>query len=371
MLNKKFFLFQAISIQNFFILNYFLLVLFFFGYSEIASKGFVCISITNLFTYGLSANYRNIFLGNKRLLNIDIGISFRIKITMYFGVFSLFIIYLMFGSKDFFFLALLTISSFQSWILELIIAKNQSENFISKTYIFNSILLIIFYPLVILYSEFNNQIILISLNIILNIIIFSKYFFLKSNEYHFLENNKKALFSTFFRSFSNYVWRYSAFLLVGSTKSAILFVGFALGSFFVTLFDVSYGATFNKIKNKISIFLKIFITYLSGIIIVILLINYGANYSSTDLLILNYTTLFSVLGSFFMFFAFKKRQKLFLKKKNHNKNFAIDNISYTFNMLIIPIIFIINENLLIFAYLCSSLIFYLLYYYYEFITDKK
>ena len=62
--------FQLLSSSNFFLNIYILFVLLFFGFLEIASEGFVIISLVNIFTHGLSGNLRNIYLGSKSYFNL-------------------------------------------------------------------------------------------------------------------------------------------------------------------------------------------------------------------------------------------------------------------------------------------------------------
>ena len=98
--------------------------------------------------------------------------------------------------------------------------------------------------------------IFVLLHVLLNFIFFRKIFKnITQEKVKFILNFKKNLdlgiYSTFIKTFSNLIWRYSAFLLLGNSKSAILFMAFSLGSFFGTLFDISYGASFLKqIKRK-------------------------------------------------------------------------------------------------------------------------
>lgn len=369
-INLNFIFFQSITIQNFFLLTYILITLFLTGNAELASKGFVTISLINLFTHGFSANQRNIYVGNKNLVMLDKNISLRLKLSFLFILICSYIIFLIFGKEDINFLVSLSILSFQAWIMELIIAENEITKKFNKLYLANSIVFIILFPISIFFLELNLHIYLIFLNIFFNIIINRQYLKLKKNDLMIFINLKLGIISTLIKCIANFVWRYSAFFLIGSIKSSVLFVAFSLGSFMVTLFDVSYGASINKRNNSIkkNIFIYQFI-YIFVVLFLIILFNFYASYPKEYLIFFNLTSIFSILGSFFMITTLEKRQKLFNKKKNHVANYKTDIMSYFFNMMIIPIIFLINENYLIFTYFISSFFFYFLYKFVRNIND--
>ena len=59
-----------IRFLNFFFSIYVIILLFIFGYLEIASESFVVIALTTIFSQGLSANIRNIYLGSDTVINL-------------------------------------------------------------------------------------------------------------------------------------------------------------------------------------------------------------------------------------------------------------------------------------------------------------
>lgn len=86
-------LFQLITLSNFFLNIYILIILLSIGRLGIAGEGFVVISLINVFTYGLSANIRNIYLGNKDSVNIKNILFLRIKTGLFALVFSSIIVF--------------------------------------------------------------------------------------------------------------------------------------------------------------------------------------------------------------------------------------------------------------------------------------
>jgi hypothetical protein len=140
-------------------------------------------------------------------------------------------------------------------------------------------------------------------------------------------------------------------------------MAFSLGSFFGTLFDISYGALFlKKLKNKINLFLNSF--YLIYIFMAYLLVLFFKKFSTFTVEENNFlysATLYSLLGSYIIMYALKLRQKYFEIKEMQNFCFKVDILIYFFNSLIILIISLVNKELVIFAYLISSTFFYLMY----------
>ena len=121
-------LFQLISIFNFFLNIYILLTLLFLNKLEIAGEGFVVISLINIFSYGLSANIRNIYLGNKDGLNIKYFLSFRVRIGLLALFFSAIIVFLFISKENIFFHISLMSLTIINWITEIFIARNEKNN---------------------------------------------------------------------------------------------------------------------------------------------------------------------------------------------------------------------------------------------------
>ena len=124
--------FQFFSISNFF-LNIFVVFLFlFFGYHDIAAQGFVIISITNIFTYGFSGNARNIYLGSKNITSIKKLISFRLIVSLFSILISVFAIYYFISKPNVFYLIGISMLTISSFIFELLIARTEKNNLLNK-----------------------------------------------------------------------------------------------------------------------------------------------------------------------------------------------------------------------------------------------
>ena len=167
-------------------------------------------------------------------------------------------------------------------------------------------------------------------------------------------------YSTFLKKPLNLIWRYKVFLLLEVLNLVFYLFGF-IGSFLATIFDVSYGGFYVKFNNIYIQKFHYFINFLYIVLISIGFLFLSVNFEHKNLLIL--TSIVSIIGSFIMISGLKKDKYYFQIRQIILKIIKIDIISYCFNMLLIPILFIINDNALIFAYFLSSLFFYLLYRY--------
>lgn len=365
-LNSYFF--QIFSVANFF-LNVFIVFLFlFFGYHDIAAQGFVVISISNIFTYGFSGNARNIYLGSKKILSLKKIIFFRLLISLIAILSSSIVIYFFLSKPNFFYLFSILILTVSSFIFELLIARTEKNDLPNKYYALNLFLFFVNSIILIYFQLLNFFVIYVFIYVFINCFLFKNFFKnLFFADIKFFVNLQKNLnigiYSSFLKSVSNLIWRFSAFILLGDSKSAILFMAFSLGSFFGTLFDISYGALFlKKLKHKIYFFLNSF--YLAYVLLAYLLVLFFKKFSTFTVAendFLYSATLFSLFGSYIIMYALKLRQKYFEIKEMQNFCFKVDIVIYFFNSLIIPIICLINKELVILAYLISSTFFYLMY----------
>ena len=329
-------IFQFISISNFFLNFYILLILMFFGNLNIAGEGFVLISLISIFTQGFSGNFRNIYLGRKKTKNIKIILSFRLKI-MIIGIILSTIIFYFFISKlnILFHIALILLTS-TNWILELIISRYEKNNVLNIYHLLNQIVFIIFFPLLV-YISLNFLEYIIFLFVLINFFIFKKYFkdILKNNFQLIKIQDIKfnlAVGSTILKTISNFIWRYSLLYFIGKSQSAILFLGFSFGSFYGTLFDVSYGALFlkNLKKNKKLILNIFYVTYIILILIAVIVFKKFSTLSDSELNLLFITTIFSLIGSYIMVIALQHRQNLFELKSMQIISFKADIYIYLF-----------------------------------------
>jgi hypothetical protein len=362
---------QFSSVTNFFINIYILFVLSFFGYLDLAGEGFVVISLVNVFTHGLSANYRNIYLGSTANTSLKKVITFRVQMGIFSMLFCSLIVYFFIGNTNIFFHTALICLTISSWILELFIAKSEKNSLLNKYYFVNIILFILFFPFLIFFNFLISLVFFIFFYILCNIFISKNYFDIFFLKYFISLKNIKINFnlgslSSFAKTVSNLIWRYSIYILIDKNQSAILFMAFSLGSFYGTLFDISYGAYYLKnLKKKKKIFLRLFfLVYVIAIFFLIYIFKKLSNFDSNEFNLFFYAGLFSLLGSYFSVIALDLRQGLFEIKNKVNFCYKVDFSIYFFNSLIVPFLYLINPNFLIFSYLIAGLFLYFVYNYF-------
>jgi hypothetical protein len=355
-------LFQLLSIFNFFLNIYILFILFFLNKFEIAAEGFVIISFVNIFSYGLSANVRNIYLGRKHNLDIKYILMFRVKTGLLVLVFSSLIVFLIISKENIFFHISLISLTIINWINELFIARNEKYNKTNFYHVYVASLFLIIYPIIILLNFFEHSIYLIYAYILSTLLIYSKKIKTITSLSKNYSRNKKITFnlgitSTLIKTFSNFVWRYSILLALGKSQSVLFFIAFSIGSLFGTLFDVSYGALFlkNLKKNKKLLLNILFIFYTIIIFIFLLFFENFLLLSQSQLKTFYISIILSLIGSYFMVFALDIRQNLFEIKNMQNTYYKVDLFIYLFNGILIPLLILINSKLIISAYMIASI----------------
>ena len=374
----KWFYSNYLTTFNFFCTTYIIFILFFSGYVILAAEAFLTLSIIQFFTLGASSNLRNIYIANKKVTSYEKIISLRLLVGIIsFIISTLLILYFVSKINLSFHLSILLLSIF-SWIIEIIIAKEQLEKKINKLFLYNSIFFTIIIPLIIVLFSINDLTILILFYIFMNILIFKKKIYQPPHLIlkHFKSNIKKfklGITSTFLKYLSNLIWRFLAFILIGDYKAGLLFVAFSIGSFLGTLFDISYGAFFSKSNYE---YKKKLLNYFTLIyILIVILIFYIAYYFSkipkNDLHYI-FSALFpSIIGGIFMLHTLIIRQKLFEKEIFYQKCFLIDMVGYLIVILSIPFLFYIKDLYVIYAFFLSSSLTYLIYTLFNNVIIKK
>jgi hypothetical protein len=356
-------IFQFINILNFFSSIYILFFLFIFGYLEIVSESFVVLSLVTIFTQGFSANIRNIYLGSN-VLNIKKIVLFRILIGMIGFILATLLTYVFIGKSHILFLSSIIFLTTTNWIVELFIARCEKNSLFNIYHSINPLFLLFIVPILIfLQNIFFLSLMLYCISLI-NIFIFKSFFKNIFNQNIIIKefSFNLGLFSTLFKTIVNFFWRYFSIILIGKTDASILFVGFALGSFFGTIFDISYGARYLKtFKNK-NLFINIF--FIIYIIIVILLIYFIRNFSFIEVRQFNFfinTTVFSICGGYFIVLVLRQRQIFFEKKRFQKICYKADIFIYLINFFIIPILYYFNREYLVISYFVSSMCAYIVY----------
>lgn len=366
--------FQFITLLNFFSNIIIFFILFFCGYLEIVSEGFVVISLVAIFTLGFSANTRNIYLGSN-ILNIEKVILFRILVGAIFFILVTSLTYVFVGKSNILFHSSIIFLTITNWILELSIAKYEKKNYLNIYHAVNIFLfLLISIILILLQNLFFLSLILYSSSLI-NFLIFRNIFKNIFNQSIIIKKLKinLAIFSTLLKTLVNFFCRYFVIIFIGKSDASILFIGFAFGSFFGTIFDVSYGALFlKKIKSK-NIFINIFfIIYTTLVFLFFYFIGKFSLFEKDKFNFFLTTTIFSIFGGYFMVLALRQRQFFFEKLKLQRICYKIDIFIYLINFSIIPILYFYNKEYLITSYLLSSLFCYFIYIiYFRNVFSKK
>lgn len=355
--------FQFITLLNFFSNIIIFFILFVFGYLEIVSEGFLVISLVAIFTLGLSANKRNIYLGSN-ILNIEKVILFRILVGAIFFILVTLLTYVFIGKSNILFHSSIIFLTITNWILELFIAKCEKKNYLNIYHAINTFLFLFISIILILLQNLFFLSLILYCSSLINFLIFRNIFKNIFNQIIIIKKLKinLAFASTLLKTFVIFFWRYFAIAFIGKSDASILFIGFAFGSFFGTIFDVSYGAMFlKKIKSK-NIFINIF--FIIYVILVFLFIYFVSKFSFFEkdkfYFFLN-TTIFSICGGYIMVLALRKRQFFFEKEKFQKTCYKADIFINFIALFIIPILYYFKKEYLIISYFLSSVFCYLIY----------
>lgn len=355
--------FQVISTLNFFSSICIFFLFFIFGYLEIVSEGFVVLSLVAIFTQGFSANIRNIYLGSN-ILNLKKIILFRILIGMIGFILVTLLTYVFIGKSHILLHSSIIFLTIVNWIIELFLARYEKKEVINIYHIIN-IFFLLFISLILIFLQniFFLSLMLYCISLI-NIFIFKS--FLKSifNQNIIIKksNFNIELFSSLFKTIVNFFWRYFSIILIGKSDASLLFIGFTFGSFFGTLFDISYGARFLKKIKNVNLFINIF--FIIYIILVFLFIHFTSNFSHIETEKFNFflnTTMFSICGGYITVLALRQRQFFFENKNFREICYKADIFIYIIIFFIIPILYYYNQEYIIISYFVSSICFYFVY----------
>ena len=367
---------QVSSLINFFFSTYLLTLLVFLGYFEISAIGFLIISFISIFTHGLSANIRNIYLGSENFVNLNAIIKFRVKVAVVVIALAAFIIFFTMSTTNFTFYLSLIFLVTTNWVLELVIAKYEKKNFIFNNFPILQVLLIIFSTVFIFFDNLT----LLSFFIIIYCIIILYHInktYLKNFSLYLPNQNihfSLGAFSTFLKYIANFAWRFFCIILIGKTQSSVLFMAFSLGSLFVTIFDISYGAKWLKKIKYNNLFINFFyITYFLVCAVMLNIFRLFSGFDDKQYALFQSTTIFSVLGAYFLIFALQKRQTMYENISVRKVCYNLDIITYAFNFCVIPILYYWNVSYLNLSYLAGSLFCYILYtlFFYYVYSKKK
>jgi hypothetical protein len=355
---------QLITLLNFFSNIYIFVILFIFGYLEIVSECFIVLSLVAIFTQGFSANSRNIYLGSN-ILNLKKIILFRVLVSVVAFILVILTTYIYIGKSHILLHSSIIFLTTSNWILELPIARYEKNRFVNIYHIVNLFLLFFFSTILIFLKNIFILTVIIYCSSLINILIFKnslKNIFNQNIISDKINFNLLAVFSTLSKTLANFFWRYFTITLVGKTDSSLLFMGFTVGSFFGTLFDVSYGAFFlKKIQNKKLFINFLFIIYVILSVLFIYFLKIFSYLEKEQFAIFLNTALFSICGSYFLVLALHQRQSLFENINFVQICYKADFCIYFLNFLIIPILYYFNQKYLITSYFVSSLFCFFVY----------
>ena len=337
----------------------FLIIFFaFLGYAEKSANLAIATSSTILFTQIFSGNMRNIIIASNDVILINKVRQFRFLISTIVILISVLVFYLI--AKEINLLILSTIFLIIiNWINEINIVEHELENKENKITIFFYINL--FFSIFIIFLIYIKSIELIFLLLIFQSIFNFFLFFKKENvlirnfdllmkNFYEIKKYSYAFYSSFSMIFANFVSRSLIFLSLDKNIAGILFASFAIGSFPGTVFNNTFGPFLIKNKIKIPILLKLFFLFIFIILIFFILISSQLNINySKDNEILYFTSLISLLASFFMVYSLYIRQDS-LQNFFNNQNY-IFKFDILLNLtLILLTIFIIYTNEIILYY---------------------
>ena len=332
----------------------FLIIFFaFLGYAEKSANLAIAISSTVLFTQIFSGNMRNIIIASNDVILINKVRQFRFLISTIVILISVLVFYLI--TKEINLLILSTIFLIIiNWINEINIVEHELENKENKITIFFYINL--FFSIFIIFLIYIKSIELIFLLLISQSIINFFLFFKKENllirnfdllmkNFYEIKKYSYAFYSSFSMIFANFVSRSLIFLSLDKNIAGILFASFAIGSFPGTVFNNTFGPFLIKNKIKIPILLKFFflIVFFILIFFILVLSQSNINYFKNNE-ILYFTSLISLLASFFMVYSLYIRQEALQNFfKNQNYIFRFDILLNVFLILLTIFIIYINE----------------------------
>ena len=104
-----------------------------------------------------------------------------------------------------------------------------------------------------------------------------------------------------------------------------------------------------------------YIAYIILVLSTVLALKKFSLLSINELNLLYIATTCSLLGSYVMVITLQYRQSLFELKSMQKISFKADIYIYLFNSILITLLFLINEKLIVSAYLIASIFFYIIY----------
>ena len=363
--------YQILNLINFFSPIYIAFIFFLIKKIETVSDIFIVVSFITIFTQGFSANMRNIYLGSRIFMEFKLIVLIRILIGVFAFLITLYIsnFYFLNINNNFRVIDSIAFLAVINWIFELVIAKLEKEKSFNLYYCINTFFLFISIPFAVYFANSFYLPVLIIIYTMINIYIFRFLFFEILTETNRLRSKILKIFffhygiiSTFLKTLVNFSWKFFIVLFVGKEQATFLFIGFTLGSFYGTLFDISYGAKFLKnLKNKKLFMNTFFIFYFFVILIFLFLLRNLFNFNIVEINKLIFPIGLSVVGAFIMVNALMTRQYYYELTNYRLSCYKADIFIQFLNFLIVPFLYYLDYRFLASAYLFSSIFYFLIF----------
>jgi len=358
---------------NSYLTPYLIILSVLFSKNSLATEIGLIPGIISLINQVFSANSRSLLIYNQQLNFFNQIITFRII----FGLVNFFLVILvsyLIGFAEYFnLLLLISICVYLSWIIEIIIAFNEKNNFSLEVKIFTFVNVIFYLILFFFFFTFlNNKL----TNVIIVYIIFQFlciFYFLPPKIFTFhkiYQNFLKLIFkplpfiSSFFNILPAVIWRLSLLFFLGKETAGIFYASFAMASFPGTLFNNTIGQIL-IMNNHFTLFFKkkiqlILIIYFFVLFLSFLILN---NIGEIETYSFFKYTLISLVGTPIILLALFNRHINLSQKIRDQNDIFIKDIYY--GVIISPIIIILyflgRENYVSYSYVLSSIVALLIY----------
>lgn len=371
---------------NFFSLNILIILLYLFDFTKLVNETALLTSFIVLICQVFSGNSRTLILANKDFINADDVIILRLLFLFPITIFTFVFIYI-YDFSDISFASSIVFLVLSQWVYEIYLSKKEIE---SKKIVYPHFLLSFVTFLLVLVSLFLQNILFLKIIIFTYsiIIFYFSVFYLLSRKRSIpkIIIDIKSLFNILiFSSYgsslsvavSNFFFRYFLIKLVGEDLSSTLIICFMAGSFPVSMFTHIIGASLFRFKiNFRKIFKFIFLFFACITFLVILMISdllFDINSRALKLNEIERLTIgISLIGIYPMMLGLFRRQ-FYLNNSIRRENFFYLDIIYSLSViLVIPILYIINnENYFSLSFLITGTLSYLIFNFSKILNKEK
>ena len=326
------------------------------------------VSLSLFLAFSLSGNYRQTLVADNNIELAESVLVKRIFISLLIFLISFFISFFILKIENYNIIFIGTFISIIVWLNEInlvLIEIKKNFKFLTIKFLFSTIfLIIIFFSFFILKYKFL-EIIIISYLIIFflqnfDIKLIKKFYFLKKIKFIFNIN----YISSISLNLSSFLFKYEINLFLDKKNAALLFFCITAGSSFSTITFNSIGPKDFNDTIKLSFqFILLLVLYAFSCLFAYLLVAKGflfEDYSN----ITEYILTISIIGGLIFTYSYIFRQNIISKNQYRYHGFVSDIIYSIFVIIIVPVLYVINKDYLIFVYFITSTFSLLIYYYY-------